>query len=52
MPAHYDDGPKTRMESKKSGKKDMGPYSTKHVRMMEVVHAKKVDVPAVAKRGK
>ena len=49
MPAHYDDGPKTRTESKKSGKKDMGPYSAKHVRMVEAVRATR---PAKPRHGK
>jgi hypothetical protein len=32
--------PKTRTEIKKQGKRDGGPYSSKHVRLLEAVMAK------------
>ena len=32
--------PQTRTEKKKQGKKDMGPYSAKHVRLQEALIAK------------
>lgn len=33
----HDDTPKTRTEQKRSGKKDKGPYSAKHVRAAEAL---------------
>lgn len=33
----HDDTPKTRTELKRSGKKDKGPYSAKHVRAAEAL---------------
>jgi hypothetical protein len=35
MPSHNDDPPRTRTETKRSGKKKQGPYSAKHVRITE-----------------
>ena len=35
--------PKTRTELKKSGKRDGGPYSAKHVRLAEEVRQKTAD---------
>ncbi len=49
MPAQYDDGPKTRTETKKSGKKGMGPYSAKHVRMVEAVRETRPAKPRLGK---
>jgi hypothetical protein len=34
------DGPKTRTELKKSGKRDGGPYSAKHIRLAEEARRK------------
>jgi hypothetical protein len=37
--------PKTRTEKKKNGKKDMGPYSAKHVRLQEKLAEKRTTKP-------
>ena len=42
--------PKTRTEKKKGGKKDVGPYSAKHVRLQEALAAAKPT--GVKKEGK
>lgn len=36
------DQPKTRTELKKSGKRDAGPYSAKHVRLSEQLREKRM----------
>lgn len=50
----YDDTPKTRTEQKRSGKKDKGPYSARHVRAAELRVARQrppaADAEALAER--
>jgi hypothetical protein len=43
-----DDAPKTRTELKRSGKKDKGPYSAKHVRAAEALAERRAAAPAPA----
>lgn len=41
----HDDTPKTRTELKRSGKKDKGPYSAKHVRAAEALAERRAAAP-------
>lgn len=47
MPSH-DDQPKTRTEQKRSGKKDKGPYSMRHVRAAEALAERRAAAPKPA----
>ncbi len=47
----YDDAPKTRTEQKRSGKKDKGPYSARHVRLAAAL-AERRPPPAQAPQAK
>jgi hypothetical protein len=42
----YDDAPKPRTEQKRSGKKDKGPYSARHVRAAEALREARQRPPA------